>query len=60
MMIQAIENEQKEMLSQVWEQLASENQAGVIQRMAQLMLKLILEQMDDGGMEGVDEPDTGT
>ena len=56
-MIQAIENEQKEMLSQVWEQLASENQAGVIQRMAQLMLKLILEQMDDGGMEGVDEPD---
>ena len=56
-MIQVIESKQKAMLSQVWEQLASENQAGVIQRMAQLMLKLILEQMDDGGMEGVDEPD---
>ena len=51
-MIQAIESEQKEMLSQVWEQLASENQVGVIQRMAELMLKLILEQMDDGGKDG--------
>lgn len=59
-MIQAIENEQKEMLSQVWEQLAREHQTGVIQRMAELMLKLILEQMDDVGTEGVDEPDIRT
>jgi len=59
-MIQAIESEQKEMLSQVWIQLAREYQTGVIQRMAELMLKLILDQMDERGVEGVDESDTGT
>ena len=58
-MIQAIESEQKEMLSQVWVQLAREHQTGVIQRMAALMLKLILEQMEDGGMEGKDASITG-
>jgi hypothetical protein len=58
-MIQAIESEQREMLSQVWIQLAREHQAGVIQRMAELMLKLILEQMEDGGTEGEDASITG-
>ena len=59
-MIQVIESEQKEMLSQVWEQLASEYQTGVIQRMAELMLKLILDKMDERGVEGVNEPDIRT
>ncbi len=57
-MIPVIENEQEEKLTQVWVQLASEYQAGVIQRMAQLMLKLILARIEHGGTEVVDEPGT--
>jgi hypothetical protein len=42
-------SDQKTSLSQVWAQLATEHQAGVIQLMAQLILKLIIEQLESGG-----------
>jgi hypothetical protein len=52
-------SDQKTSLSQVWAQLATEHQAGVIQLMAQLILKLIIEQLESGGKEGGDAHITG-
>jgi hypothetical protein len=51
--------EQKSSLRQVWAQLATEQQAGVIQLMAQLVLKLVIEQLERGGKEAGDASITG-
>lgn len=51
--------DQKTSLSQVWAQLTTEDQAGVIQLMARLILKLIIEQYESGGKEEEDESITG-
>lgn len=51
--------DQKTSLSQVWAQLTTEDQAGVIQLMARLILKLIIEQHESGGKEEEDESITG-
>ena len=51
--------EQKTSLKHVWAQLATEQQAGVIQLMAQLVLKLVIEQLEKGGKEAGDASITG-
>ena len=52
-------SDQKTYLRQVWAQLAAEHQPGVIQLMAQLILKLIIEQLESEGKEGGDANITG-
>lgn len=47
-------SDQKRILSEVWAQSTDENQVGVIQLMAQLVLKLVIEQMEKVGKEGED------
>ena len=52
-------SDQKTPLSQVWAQLTDDHQTGVVQLMAQLILKLIIEQLESGGKEGGDAYITG-
>ena len=54
-MTQAIQNEELGNLNQVWVQLSGEHQAGVIQLMAQLVLKLIGAQIESSQKEASDE-----
>ncbi len=51
-MTQAIPNKQKVKLSQVWAQLAREQQRGIIQLMAQLVVKMLVEQKEVGDGAG--------
>jgi hypothetical protein len=51
--------EQQTSLKQVWAQLTTDQQAGVIQLMAQLVLKLIIEQLERGEKEVGDASITG-
>jgi len=50
-MTQAIENKQQVKLSQVWAQLAREHRAGIIQLMAQLVVKMLVEQIETARKE---------
>jgi len=53
-------SEQQTTLSQVWANLTKEHQTGVIQLMAQLVLKLIIEQIETSRKEVGDAIRTGT
>ena len=55
----ATQNERTAQLNQVWVQLSQEHQAGVIQLMAQLVLKLIIEQFENSGKEADHEQNQG-
>lgn len=55
MMTQAIQSKEQGGLSQVWVQLGKEHQTGVIQLMAQLVLKLIVAQLESSRKEVRDE-----
>lgn len=55
MMTQAIQSKEQGGLSQVWVQLGNEHQTGVIQLMAQLVLKLIVAQIESSRKEVRDE-----
>ncbi|MBC8496377.1 MAG: hypothetical protein H8D37_01830 [Chloroflexi bacterium] len=50
-MTQAKQHKQQVKLTQVWAQLASEHQAGIIQLMAQLVIKILVEQIETGRKE---------
>lgn len=50
-MIKAIPSEQEVKLRQVWEQLGREHQRGLIQLMAQLVVKMLVEQLETVGKE---------
>lgn len=56
-MTQAIPSKEQMSLTQVWVQLSEDHQAGVIQLMAQLALKLVLAQIESQGKEARDEQD---
>jgi hypothetical protein len=60
-MIRTDRKQNKEMgrLDQVWVQLGQEDQIGVIQLMAQLVLKLIVAQIESNQKAGCDEQNTG-
>ncbi len=58
-MTQAVQNEKLGSLNQVWVQLSREHQAGVIQLMAQLVLKLIVAQIESSPKEACDEQNPG-
>lgn len=56
-MTQVIPNKEPLRLTQVWVQLSADQQAGVIQLMAQLAGKLVLAQIERQGQEARDEQD---
>jgi len=58
-MTQATPNEQQVNLNQVWVQLGREHQTGVIQLMAQLVLKLIVAQIESSRKEVRDGQNSG-
>ena len=58
-MKQTIQNEQWDSLNQVWFELGREDQTGVIQLMAQLVLKLIMAQLESSRKEGRDGQNPG-
>jgi len=58
-MTQIIQSEEQGNLSQVWVQLGKEHQVGVIQLMAQLVLKLIVAQIENSRKEASDVQNSG-
>jgi hypothetical protein len=58
-MRQAIPSKDQGSLNQVWVQLSQEHQAGVIQMMAQLVLKLVVAQLESNQKEAGDEQNSG-
>jgi len=54
-----IQNEQQNGLCQVWFELGREDQAGVIQLMAQLVLKVIMAQIESSRKEVSDGQNPG-
>lgn len=58
-MRQAIPNKKQGTLNQIWVQLSCEQQVGVIQVMAQLVLKLIVAQSEISQKEVCDEQNPG-
>lgn len=58
-MTQAIPGKEQMRLNQVWFQLSRDHQVGVIQLMAQLVLKLVVAQIEANGKEVRDEQDPG-
>jgi len=58
-MTQAIQSQEQGSLNQVWVQLSREYQAGVIQLMAQLVLKRIVAQLGSSRKETPDEQNSG-
>jgi hypothetical protein len=57
-MIQTDQNEELGRLNEVWVQLSQEDQTGVIQLMAKLVLKLVVGQSESGWQEVGDEQDS--
>ena len=58
-MIRTDQNKEKGRLDQVWVQLGQEDQIGVIQLMAQLVLKLVVVQIESNQKVGCDEQNKG-
>lgn len=58
-MTEQIRTQPKGAVSQIWGQLAREDQAGVIQLMAQLVLKLIIVQLESSREEVRDDQNSG-
>jgi len=58
-MRQVIPSKEQGSLNQVWMQLSYEQQVGVIQVMAQLVLKLIVAQFEISQKEACDEQNPG-
>jgi len=58
-MTQAISSKEQMSLTQVWVQLSRDHQVGVIQLMAQLVLKLVVAQIETSWKEAGDEQDPG-
>jgi hypothetical protein len=58
-MIRTDQNKEMGRLDQVWVQLGQEDQIGVIQLMAQLVLKLVVAQIESNQKAGRDEQNTG-
>lgn len=56
-MIQTDQNEELGRQNEVWVQLSQEDQTGVIQLMAKLVLKLVVGQSESGWQEVGDEQD---
>lgn len=57
--MKTIQSQEQGKLNQVWVQLNREHQAGVIQLMAQLVLKLVMEQLESSRKEVRDEQNSG-
>ena len=56
-MTQVVPGKKQGGLTQVWVQLSQDHQVGVIQLMAQLVLKLVVGQSESGWQEVGDEQD---
>jgi len=57
--VKTIQSQEQGNLNQVWVQLNREHQARVIQLMAQLVLKLVMEQLESSQKEVRDEQNPG-
>ncbi len=57
-MTQAVAGKEQSNLNQVWVQLSQDHQVGVIELMAQLVLKLVVAQIESSWKEAGDEQDS--